>query len=111
MKLNAQKYRKEADVGKYAPASITQREKGDLEDLTLGWMELPEKDHKFAQSLLFQWNTKQWLSPKQWYWVGALAEKLPDRQVPDFTKGVKDDLDEIENLRGANAPLAIMPTS
>ena len=97
-------------MGKFSPEPVTDQQKQDLEDLTQGWMDLPEKDHPFAQSLLFQWNTKQWLSPKQWYWLGALAGKLPDRQVPDFTKGLKDELDELESLRGGNAPLAIMKT-
>ena len=98
-------------MGKYSPEPVTQQQQDDLVDLTVGWMELPDKDHTFAQSLLFQWNTKQWLSPKQWYWLGALAGKLPDRQVPDFTKGLKDELDELESLRGGKAPLAITQTS
>jgi hypothetical protein len=104
--LIANWYSKEVDVSKYAPEPISQQQKDDLQDLTMGWMDLPEKDHTFAQSLLFQWDTKQWLSGKQWYWVGQMASKLPDRQVPDFTKGLKDELDELESLRGGKAPLA-----
>jgi hypothetical protein len=93
-------------MGKYSPEPVTQQQQDDLVDLTVGWMELPDKDHMFAQSLLFQWKTKQWLSPKQWYWIAALAEKLPDRQAPDFTKGLKDELDELESLRVGKATFA-----
>ena len=98
-------------MGKYAPEPATEQQLADIDELMVGWMELPTKDQNFAQSLLFQWNTKQWLSPKQWYWLGALAGKLPDRQVPDFTKGLKDELDELESLRGGKSSLAITQTS
>ena len=86
-------------MGKYDPKPATDEQKRDLEDLTQGWMDLPLKDHTFAQSLLFQWNTKQWLSDKQWHWVGKMASALPDRQVPDFTVGRLPEIEKIEAAR------------
>jgi len=39
--------------------------------------------------------------------VAKLAGDLPDRKVPNFTLGLKDDLAELEDLRAGKAPLAI----
>jgi hypothetical protein len=97
----------EVIVVSYAPAPVTELQKADLEDLAKGWMDLPAKDHSFVQSLLLQWNTKQWLSGKQWYWLQKLAEKLPDRQVPDFSLGLDAELEEIERLRVEKSSLAL----
>ena len=82
----------------------------DLADLQAGWTDLPEKEHDFAHSMVAWHEKKGWLSPKQWHWVQKIAERLPDRQVPDFTKGLSDELAEIESLRAGSGSLAIMQT-
>ena len=88
----------------------TAEEQTDLNELRVAWAELPEKNHEFVQSLIAQFDKHGHLSEKQWYWVRKLAGELPDRQVPDFTKGMSDDLAELEQLRGGKASLAIPQT-
>ena len=85
----------------------TADEQADLNDLRTAWVDLPQKNHDFVQGLIAQYDQKGSLSEKQWYWVAKLAGDLPDRKVPNFTLGLKDDLAELEDLRAGKALLAI----
>ena len=44
----------------------------------------------FAESLIHQYEAKQKLSDKQWYWVGKLLEAATATEVPDFTESRVD---------------------
>lgn len=40
----------------------------------------------FAESLIYQYETKKKLSDKQWFWVGKLLDGASTAGVPDFTE-------------------------
>ena len=104
---------KEGVVSKYgyAPKSKgTETEHADLNELRVGWADLPQKNHEFVQSLVAQFDKHGQLSEKQWFWLAKLASELPDRQVPDFVAGMEAELAELEQLRGGKSSFAIPET-
>ena len=70
----------------------TDRQTEAFEVLRKNWQKLPDDSQEFALSLVTQFKTKAFLTPKQWEWVQKLADAIEALGVPDFTKQMKSQM-------------------